>query len=68
MLQSIPIFTCANALQCNPIEGDPILRGPVPRLDPAPDNLHLGAPGVSRQHGLAYTTGFQSLPLLVVNV
>ena len=45
--------------QCNPLEGDPILRGPVPRLNPAPDHLHLGPPGVSRQHGLACSTGFQ---------
>ena len=44
---------------CSPLEGDPILRWPVPRLNPAPDHLHLGPPGVSRQHGLACSTGFQ---------
>ena len=38
-------------------QGDPILCGPVPRLNPPPNNLQLGSPRIPRQYGLACPTG-----------
>ena len=64
---SFPCMTIVGKLKFSPpvekfkcllsLSGDSILRGPVPRLDPPTNHLHLRTPGVPCKYGLASSAG-----------